>query len=165
LEETLAETDRGETRWRTDRNAGKEPVDVVCMGDEGASSTLRWALRHTPRHHALLVLNGIPTSKPNPKGRASIEDEDDKHAARENKLRKMCKEEDTDCRFLHFTYNNPTEFGEKVCRYANKNDAKSIIMRRQSDTDGLSRILADCSVPIIMVNKDERTARRGRKEY
>jgi hypothetical protein len=151
-------TGRYRERWNVERSPppreleGSAAVDVICVdGSSGADKAMHYALKNLPKSHSLLLVHGhyYPMVA-----------NEEKLAQMERKYKRMCDEAGRQCAMMHFNYTGTNDFGERVCRYSRRNNAKSIIVGRREDISEVRRtllgstsraVVAHCDIPVTLV--------------
>lgn len=150
--------------WKMRRSRGEEDMGleeklhVVCVDDlKESRRALRFALKNVPRNHRLLLVHG--------KYEGRIGGERAMPEEIRSRFLRMCKEEGMKCEFKIFDYGSNREFGDKVCRLAERNNAKSVIIGKREDVSDTRRaiigsssqsVLSSCGMPVTIVQSEGR---------
>merc|ERR1712093_373835 len=149
--------ERRESRGEEDMGL-EEKLHVVCVDDlKESRRALRFALNNVPRNHRLLLVHG--------KYEGRIGGERVMPEEIRSRFLRMCKDEGVMCEFKTFDYGSNREFGDKVCRLAQRNNAKSVIIGKREDVSDARRaiigsssqsVLSSCGLPVTIVQSEGR---------
>merc|ERR1711982_60166 len=135
-------------RSRGEEDMGlEEKLHVVCVDDlKESRRALRFALKNVPRNHRLLLVHGKYEGRI---GAERVMPEEIR-----SRLMRLCKDEGMKCEFKVFDYGSNREFGDKVCRLAERNNAKREDIsdtRRAIICSSSQSVLSSCGMPVTIV--------------